>query len=662
MKPDDRTTPHDLVHCMPDDGDINLSRMIGVLAVLLGGVVLYIGQPILLPLTASILLCFILGWLATGLERLGVRRPLSVIVVVVLVFGMVSGIGWMLFHELVGLSQKIPGYRATLVERVHQLQGLVPLPFTTAGKTIRSIGEQLSQEESPRNAPPDSVHPAEAEPNDRQRARADRTESLGNAIDDDVASLPGRNALPDSQHREDPPVKVDVVSLPPTPWTELASWFGPLVRPMGSLTMVIVLTIFLLLEREDFRNRLVRLMASSNLAIATTAITEATQRTALWLRMMCLINAIYAAVVGIGLYLVGLPNPLVWGVLAFVFRFVPFLGGWACSIIPILLSFAVFHDWFRPLTVIALYVTMDFVVNSILEPWLYGRPIGLTSVGVVLAVIFWAWLWGPVGLLLAVPMTLWLVAFGRYVPQLSAFTTLLGDTSDMPSYHTLYQRLLAYDEDESLAIWDRLMMDRENRSQTFDQVLLPLLQRAAADHRAGFISDRQQAFIVQTISEGLDEIAAEQHRSSCDSGATESAADRPRILVQPLRTSWDEVAARFLVLVLDRAGEHVVSRGSRDLMSGELLERIAAERIDTLVISAVCPVHERQGTLLIKKLRSSHPELKIVRAYWQTLPGVGEPDLGEAEVLVRTLGEAIDALRATASMVRGVRSIKPPQQ
>jgi hypothetical protein len=475
--------------------------------------------------------------------------------------------------------------------------------------------------------------------------------------------LSSPDGSPDAEENEaEKPVKVDVVSLPPSPLQELAGWFGPLVSPLGSLTMVIILTVFMLAEREDFRNRMVRLLASSNLAIATTAITEATYRTALWLRMMCLINAIYAAVIGAGLYLLGLPSPFVWAVAAFVFRFIPYIGGWMCALVPVLLSFAVFEDWLRPFAVIGLYVLMDFVVNSILEPWLYGRPIGLTSVGVILAVMFWAWMWGLVGLLLAVPITLWLVVLGRYVPQLNAFTTLLGDSSDLPSYHTLYQRLLAFDSDEALTIWDQLVEDADKRAEAFDQVLLPLMQRAAADHRAGFISDTQLDFIAHTIGEGLNELTARESPEPPADGA-DSAEPRSKlgIFVQPLHSRLDHLAARYLALELARQDAGNVAIGGPDLLSNDLVQRIGEDDIDIFIISGLRPLPNRKGALLVKKLQAQFPDLSILRAFWDVRPAATAKNGVQEVVTVEQMSDALGAVtnRKQRSQSNGSVSAAP---
>ena len=619
---------------MPDESSLNSARLTGVVATLVVIVALYFGKSIFLPIVASILICFILSSFASWLERRGVGRLLSVIVIVAVVFGFFSGVGWLIFSQLIDLSEKIPSYRVNLVKRIHQIEELVPMPFARASETIRNIGQELADDQDQAAKTGTSASKGSGE---SQRIGGRQQDA---ATPWDVFSeTPGETAGQPPSPASDEPVKVDVVSLPPSPLQAMAGWFGPLVSPLGSVTMVIVLTIFMLLEREDFRNRLVQLLASSNLAIATTAIADATQKTSIWLRMMCLINAIYAIVIGFALFLIGLPNPLVWGVFAFFFRFVPYLGAWISATLPILVSFAVFEGWFQPLAVVLVYVAMDLIVNTILEPWLYGKPVGLTSMGVILAVMFWTWLWGPVGILVAVPISLWLVVLGRYVPQMNSFAMLLGDLSDMPSYHTLYQRLLAFDRYESMSILRQQLSQRHRLSETFDQILLPLLQRAQIDYRARFISNEQMEFIDETIEDVLDEWSSDA-KAPANQGEGSNTMARS-ILVQPLHTRSDEIAARILTIELSRLNRLSVAVGSVSLLSNDLLARIADQHIDTVVISAIQPLNHRKFDLLAKKLQSQLPSLRLIPVFWQARPGLPPNSKEDDGQILQTMSQVI---------------------
>ena len=234
---------------------------------------------------------------------------------------------------------------------------------------------------------------------------------------------------------------------------------GPLVAPIATAGLVVVFVIFMLLQREDLRDRIIRLVGASDVARATEAMDDAAKRISRYLLMQLVINVLYGIPVGIGLYFIGVPNPILWGLLATVLRFIPYLGPVIAALFPIALSFAVAPGWTLPLLTIALFVTLELFSNNVLEPWLYGSSTGLSPVAVLVAAVFWTTLWGPVGLLLSTPLTVCLVVLGRHVPQLGFFDVLLGDEPALPPELKFYQRLLARDPEEATELAEEYLED-----------------------------------------------------------------------------------------------------------------------------------------------------------------------------------------------------------
>ena len=245
------------------------------------------------------------------------------------------------------------------------------------------------------------------------------------------------------------PVRVVEMNTDPLPMRILRDWLGPLLGPLGTAAIVIVFVLFMLIQREHLRDRIIRLAGTRRVYVTTQAIDEAAGRVSRYLMMQLVINATYGLAVATGLFFIGVPNAILWGLLATVFRFVPYVGPWVAAIMPIALALAVFEGWTRPLLVIGMFVVIELLSNNIMEPWLYGSSAGMSTVGIIVAATFWTWLWGPVGLMLSMPLTVCLVVLGRYVPALSFISVLFSDQPALQYGVRFYQRLLAFDDHEA---------------------------------------------------------------------------------------------------------------------------------------------------------------------------------------------------------------------
>jgi predicted PurR-regulated permease PerM len=382
-----------------------------------------------------------------------------------------GGIGWMVAREASELADEVPRYRANLRAKVQDLRG--PLG------SISGAAEEINQ------------------------------------LGDEIEKPKGR-----------PAPKVEVVE-PKHVFGTLGELLAPLAGPLGTLGLVAVLALFMLLDHEELRDRLIWLTGARELTLTTHAVDDATQRVSRYLGMQTLICAIQGLAVGIGLAAIGVPGAVLWGALAAVLRFLPYFGPWLAAAGPIALALAAFSGWSEPLLTAALVVVLELVSNNVLEPWLYGSSAGLSPFGVVFSAVFWASLWGIPGLLLATPLTVCLVVAGRYVRSLEYFSVLLGDRPALPPDVRLYQRLLALDIDEAAAV-------------------LPALRRLAVDDQLDRVPDAVSAGVRERLEELLSDLL--------ETGDAVAAEGAPRVLFVPALDESDALAARWLAKLAAQRG------------------------------------------------------------------------------------------------------------
>jgi hypothetical protein len=398
---------------------------------------------------------------------------------------------------------------------------------------------------------------------------------------------------------------------------------GPLMAPLGKLAIVVVFVIFMLLNREDLRNRVIRLLGDERLSSTTEAIDDAAYRVSRYLLAQLMINAAYGLVISIGLFLIGLPNAILWGVMTAVLRFVPYVGPWIAALIPIAISLAVFDGWLRPGLVLALFIVNELVSNNVIEPWLYGTRTGISTFGILAAAVFWTWIWGPMGLVLSTPMTVCLTVMGRYVPQMGFLTTLLSDEHPLAPPARLYQRLLALDAEEAAEVADE-MLASSSLVNVYGELLLPALNLAEKDRHRGRLSPEKHQFVLQSMREIIDDLNDEANpsgRAPLDDQA-DSKLLEPAVICLPARDEADELAGTMLIQLLTERGFRgsVVSTMS---LSGEMIEAVSEEPHAIVCISAVPPYAVTHARYLCKRLRVKSPDLKIVVGVWQ------DADLGK---------------------------------
>jgi methylmalonyl-CoA mutase cobalamin-binding subunit len=415
---------------------------------------------------------------------------------------------------------------------------------------------------------------------------------------------------------------------------------APLLAPLATLGAVVVFTVVILLQRADLRDRLYRLAGANRIAATATALDEAAGRVSRYLRMQVVVNVSYGLPIGMALWWLGIPNALLWGILAAVLRFVPYVGPWIAAAFPLLLALAIGEDWSLLLWTAGVFLALELVGNNVIEPWLYGASTGLSPVAILVSALFWTWLWGLPGLLLAVPLTVCVAVIGRHIPQLAFLDVILGDAPVLAPHERLYQRLLAADEHEAGEIADA-HLEADGRERLYADVLLPALALAEADRHRGRL-DAERARGVLDATRRIVEATAP------DADAAASAAARPVVLVVAAHDEADALAAAMLAALLAGRGIAAETIGE-DVLAAEAAESARAREAHAICVSALPPMATVHVAYLCKRLRRACPDAQLVAGLWTDVDGLAR--VGDrlraagADRVVSTLDDAVEALR-----------------
>lgn len=592
---------------------LSSTATIAVLVVAVGA--LYLGSEILIPIALAILLSFTLAPIVIRLRRWGLGRIPSVLAVVLLLFITLIGLGSIIATQLADLATNLPTYEWNLRSKIRELRIAVP-----SGGVIERTSDMLQ----------------------------DLRQELQEATNPPGEEAEGQ-AAPSGEGEPVKPVLVQVQSPAPTALETLRQVGGPLIAPIATAGLVVVLVIFMLLQREDLRDRVLRLVGGREVARATEAMDDAAKRISRYLLMQLIINVLYGIPVGLGLYLIGVPNPILWGCLATVLRFIPYLGPVLAALFPIALSFAVAPGWTLPLLTVGLFVTLELFSNNVLEPWLYGSSTGLSPVAILVAAVFWTMLWGPIGLLMSTPLTVCLVVLGRHVPQLGFFDILLGDEPALSPEVKFYQRLLARDPDEATELAEEYLEDG-SLDKLYEAVILPALAHAEQDRLRGSLPRTTVEEIAEDTIGVIEELEDEQDLLS-DDAAGEKAAGAPAptsILCIGARNGLDEAAAAMLAHLLTRRGAGAKSV-PRAAISGRNLASLERQGIALICLSYVNPGATQHAQRTIRRLHQHFGKgVRIMVGMWTADPSAEAPE----ELL-----QATGADLAATSLWQAVRQI-----
>jgi hypothetical protein len=395
----------------------------------------------------------------------------------------------------------------------------------------------------------------------------------------------------------------------------------PVLRPLALTGLVLIFTVFMLIKRFDLRHRLFRLAGLGQINLMTQALDDAAQRVSRYLLMQILVNAAFGVLFGFGLYLIGVPTPALWGVVAGLLRIVPYVGTMIAATLPIALSLAAFTSWVPPLLVFLLFAGLEMIIANFVEPWLYGANTGISSLALLVSAIFWTILWGASGLILSTPLTVCVVVLGRYVPQLSFLHTLLGDEVALGPEAQIYQRLLAMDQPEAHAIVDRCLKEK-SLVEVYDSVLIPALSLAEQDRHKGAIDTAREEFLFLSINEMITELSEYQpapHPAPAEDAAAPSGPAEQtgaRVLCLPANDRADEVTAAMLAQLLEQAGHAALCLPVAHASLLEMLALLQTKPDDVICISSLPPYAFSSARAMCKLVRERFPKPKLVVGVW----------------------------------------------
>ena len=606
-------------------GDRALTAVIVAALVICG---LYVGREIFVPIVLAVLLSFVLAPLVDILERWHFPRPASVPVVVLLAFIAIFALGGLIVREVKNLAESLPRYQQTMQQKIQSLRALTTTgPLDRAADLLQNLGKQIS---GPQPAP----------------------------------SAAGSLSSKAVDHVE--PIPVEVRSPPQSALENISALISPLLHPLATVGIVIVFVIFILFQREDLRNRFIKLAGSNDLQSATAAIDDAASRLSRLFLTQVLLNAGFGVIVAAGLLLIGVPSAILWGILAAIMRFVPYVGPFIAAFFPLTLAIAVDPGWSMLLWSGSLILLTELLVGQAVEPLLVGHSSGLSPVAVVVAATFWTALWGPIGLVLATPLTICLVVLGRHVEQLRFLDILLGDRPALSPQELFYQRMLANDPPEAVEMAEKFLKER-SLAEYYENVALYGLMLAQADLKRDRLSPDRLAEIRDSVAEVIDGLASEfddamegrQPKNGAPTDAADVAAGTPMpelpfiireglpsewqaehpVLCVAQRTDLDEAAAMFLAEILSKHG--LGARAARkEETSPSGIFQLDASGVMLVCISTLDDGGAAQTRHLLRKLRRKMPRVRILVCCWGCTNSGMTKDHLKADAVADNLGEA----------------------
>lgn len=610
-----------------------------LLGIVIGVVViaaLYLGRDVLVPIMLAVLLSFLLTPLANLLRRLRLGRVPSVIVAVLVALGVIVSLGTVIGTQVANLATDVPRYVTAIQAKVERLGD------STVGRLPQVLGRLERQIEG-------ATGRAGATPPPAANGQRER-------------------------------IEVEVHQPAASPLATAGTVLGPILKPIETTIIVLIVAIFFLLQREDLRDRMIRLFGSSDLHKTTVAMDDAAARLSRYFITQLALNSAYGVVTGLGLWFIGMPSAPLWGVLAGLMRFIPYVGSFLAAAPPLVLAAAVDPGWTMTLYVAAMFAVGEFMMGYLVEPMIYGHSTGLSPVSVVVAAIFWTWLWGPIGLILSTPLTLCLVVLGRHVERLEFLDVLLGDRPALTPVESFYQRMLSGDEDEALEQAEDLLKER-SLSSYYDEIVVPGLQLAAADAGRGVMAADALERVRRTIGNLVVDLA--DYDDADPPAAVGDAEPMPLSLAeQALPTDPAPIDGNTLTLPAEWRNDGAVlclsGRGPLDTAASAMLAQLLAKHgvgtrqtsvdaasrqrlatFDAVGVSMVCimylqisgsPSHLRY---LMRRLRQKLPGVPILVGLWpeqdRTMTDAQVQALVGADVHVSSLKDAVAACLAAAN-------------
>ena len=610
-------------------------RALGVIATAVVLALLYFGRDVLVPITLAVILSLLIAPLVRVLRRIGLGQTLSVLAAVVVLAFSFAAVAGVIGSQFVHMASSLPRYERTIERKLRLLNGVTVGKFNTFTGALGRLTDRRVRTEQPAPAEQPST------------------------LDQPNGGVPAA------------PIPVELHEAPPNGLQVIQKVVGSVWVPIETTGIVLVVLIFVLLEHEALRDRFIRIAGGSDIRLTTLAINDAGERLSRFFVSQFAVNLGLGLMIWIGLSVIGLPHPLLWGALAGVLRFVPYVGVWIAALCSMLMAAAVDPGWTLALTTLGLFVVVELIAGQLIEPQLYGHTTGLSPLSVVIAAIFWSWLWGPIGLIVSTPLTLCLLVAGRHIKALSLLDVLLGDAHALTMPERFYQRALSADSDEIISA-ARVFLKRDTFANYCDLVLMPALHLARIDGLAGAINDEQQTKVRNAIVAVIAAIAGERRWLPRRQRQT-SVLDGSNVGRQ-LRRQREQISGRWQGPLVVPAGSVVVGVGlgsGADDLATELLVRIlreqkidarhmsledlatpappeAADAVSLVYVVSAFPSEERsRGDAAAEDLRRRFPHACIVAVL---LPGMllepetenGIDGIQGADKSASSLGQAVE--------------------
>jgi predicted PurR-regulated permease PerM len=592
---------------------------------------LYFGREVLVPIALAILLTFVLAPLVRLLQRWHFPRIVAVVLVALMAFAAIFGLGALMVSQVNQLAGNLPGYQATLAEKIQSLQGVAGGAGTLerASEVLQDLSKEID--------------------------RPNKGTSPGSLTESAVS---------------DKPIPVEIKQPDPGALQTLAALITPLIHPLTTTGIVAVFVIFILMQRQDLRNRLVRLAGAQDLQRTTAALDDAGQRLSRLFLTQLALNACFGCVIGAGLWIIGVPSAPLWGMLAMIMRFVPYIGGLISAIFPLVLAAAVGPGWTMVLETAALFLVVETIVGQAVEPLVYGQSTGLSPVAVIVSAAFWTWLWGPVGLILATPLSMCLVVVGRHVDRLEFLEVMFGDRPPLTPAEVIYQRMLANDPVEA-AEQARKFLKEKPLIEYYDEILLEGLKLAEGDSKRGLLNDERMHRIRDAVTEIVDDLDAHKDNVELiEQGDVESEAELPlahldkaegarAIVVMPER--WrnghpvlcipgagllDEAAAILIAKLVERRGIGARAEQPEALSLSRILS-LETKNVALICLCYVGSATSAQIGYAIRRIRRKAPDAFIIVSLFgndESIEGLDRQ--GDIGVALQSLHATVDEIVA----------------
>ena len=572
-----------------------------LLVLVVATAVLYLAREVIIPLALAVLLSFLLAPLVRRLEAMRLGRIVATLLAVVIGVSVIAGVGWVAGNQALNLAGKLPEYKDNISRKLKDMRAP---PKGNLGKAAEALKELESE--------------ATGKPKGAQKP------------------------VP-----QEPPA----VDFPTTPLELVAKLGIPFAALLAIIAAVLVIATLMLLQRDDLRDRIVRLAGEGHMHVTTQAMEDAAGRVSRYLLKLLVVNICYGAPLAAALHFIGIPNAMLWGLLATIFRFVPYVGAPAAALGPLFLAFAISKDWQLVVQTISVIVILEFVIVYVIEPWLYGESTGLSPIAIVFSAIFWTWLWGPIGLLLATPLTVCIAVVGRHIPSFSFLSVILGAEPVLPPQIRFYQRLVALEHDEAYDLAEEFAREH-GLLELYDQVLMPALVLAKRDRLRATLDEEREAYVFKHLQQIVGELDVKRKDADKedDKEAGKLAGKAVPICIVPASDDADFIAAMMLARAIapDHYEALLVSHAK---LASEMIDEIGARGGNAVCISAAPPSAVGNATYLCKRLRQKFPGLKILVALWHA-EGIERVrqrllDAGANEVVAR-LPEAMERIRLIA--------------